>query len=176
MIFWVTSFNEGFDADFQKETNMDVELLAAEVADYKCTDCHKHHNTNGGLRRQQKSKHQLSQKNVIDNPQLKGIIEQTAVKLSEDFCFEESVRKAFAIFEITTYESSVIWNQLKEIFEKFSGNTEKFYTSFYGFLIPGMLTLFTQISRYQSILLSTEVANLCLQFLAKSRRLYEAYQ
>ena len=159
--------NDGFDADFQTETNMDVGLLASEFANYKCTDCHKHYKTQGGLRRHQKSKHQLSQKNVINNPQLKVIIVQAAVKLSEDFCFEGSVRKAFALFEITTCESSVIWNQLKEIFEKSSGNAERFYTSIYGFLQPGQPALLTQNSRYQSILITTEVANLCLQLLAK---------
>ena len=49
--------SDGFDADFQTETNVHVELLAAEVADYITTDCHKHYKTKGGLRRHQKSKH-----------------------------------------------------------------------------------------------------------------------
>ena len=157
--------NDGFDADFQTETNVHVELLAAEVADYICTDCHKHYKTKGGSRRHKKSKHQPSQKNVIDHLQLKGLIDQAAIKLSEDFCFEESVRKAFALFKITTEESSLLWNQLKEIFERFSGNGERFYTSFYSFLQPGKPALFSEMSRYQSTLLSTEVAN---QFLAAS--------
>ena len=154
--------NDGFDADFQTETNVHVELLAAEVVDYICTDRHKHYKPKGGLRRHQKSKHPPFQKNVIDHLQLKGLMEQVAVKLSEDFCFE-SVRKAFALFKITTEESSVIRNQLKEIFERFSGNAERFYTSFYSFLQPGKPALFSKMSRYQSTLLSTEVAN---QFLA----------
>ena len=132
------------------------------MADYPCNDCNKHYKTKGGLRRHQKSKHQPSQKNIIDHLQLKGIIEKAAVKLSDDFCFDESVRKAFSLFKIST-ESSVIWNQSKDIFEKFSGNAEKFFTSFYGFLQPGKPVLFAQISRYQTTLLSTEVAN---QFLA----------
>ena len=156
-------FDDGFDADFHTETNMDVENLVAEVADYPCNDCNKHYKTKGGLRRHQKSKHQPFQKNIIDHLQLKGIIEKAAVKLSDDFCFDESVRKAFSLFKISTDESSLIWNQLKDIFEKFSGNAEKFFTSFYGFLQPGKPVLFAQISRYQSTLLSTEVAN---QFLA----------
>ena len=155
-------FDDGFDADFHTETNMDVESLVAEVADYPCNDCNKHYKTKGGLRRHQKSKHQPSQKNIIDHLQLKGIIEKAAVKLSGDFCFDESVRKAFSLFKISMDESSVIWNQLKDIFEKFSGNAEKFFTSFYGFLQPGKPVLFAQISRYQSTLLSTEVANQCL--------------
>ena len=44
--------NDGFDADFQTETNVHVELLAVEIADCICTDCHKHYKTKGGLRRQ----------------------------------------------------------------------------------------------------------------------------
>ena len=43
--------NVGFDADFQTETNVHVELLAAEVADYICTDCHKRYKPKGGLRK-----------------------------------------------------------------------------------------------------------------------------
>ena len=80
-------FDDGFDADFHTETNMDVENLVVEVADYPCNDCNKDYKTKGGLRRHQKSKHQPSQKNIIDHLQLKGIIEKAAVKLSDDFCF-----------------------------------------------------------------------------------------
>ena len=79
--------NDGFDADFQNETNVHVELLTAEVADYICTDCHKHYKTKGGLRRHLKSNHQPSQRNVIDHLQLKGIIEQAAVKAVGRFLF-----------------------------------------------------------------------------------------
>ena len=71
--------------------------------------------------------------------------------------------KHLLFLTITTEESSVIWNQLKEIFERFSGNAERFYTSLYSFLQPRKPALFSEMSRYESTLLSAEVAN---QFLA----------
>ena len=61
-----------------------------------------------------------------------------------------------------------LWHQLKAIFEHFSGNAEKFFSKFYDFLQPGKPQLFNQLSRYQSTLLSTEVANLCLELLVKT--------
>ena len=48
---------------------------------------------------------------------------------------------------------------MKGIFERFSGNVEGFFTSFYSFLQPGKPALFSEMSRYQSTLLSAEVAN-----------------
>ena len=78
------------------------------------------------------------------------------------------VRNAFNIFKISTDECLVLWHQLNRIFEDFNSNAEKYYSKFYAFLQPGKPQLFNQLSRYQSTLLSTEVANLCLDLLVKT--------
>ena len=161
-------FDDGFNADFEEQTNTDVNNLTTEFANFVCTECKKSYKTKGGLSRHQKSKHQLSQKIVIDNLRLKKIIEQAATKLSEDFCFDDGVRNAFNLFSISTDECLVLWHQLKAIFDNFSGNAEKFYSKFYDFLQPGKPQLFNKLSRYQSTLLSTEVSNLCLELLSKT--------
>ena len=44
-------FDDGFNADFEEQTNTDVNNLAAEFANFVCTECKKCYKTKGGLSR-----------------------------------------------------------------------------------------------------------------------------
>ena len=156
-----------FDDSDELFSDIDIDDLSGIVNVFHCPDCSKVYKTKSGLSRHQKSKHFMSNAGCsrISCENLKNIIEDAAKKLSEDFCFAENTRSAFSSFSISCEDVIVLWGELHSIFDNFKGNAEKFYSAFYGFIQPNCAQLFPNLSRFDSTLLSTEVANLCLKTL-----------
>ena len=153
------------DCEFKVE-NMLVDSFTEEARVFTCSVCEKVYKTKGGLSRYvKKHKQSLPVGYMITSEKLKLIIGEAAGKLSEDMCFGEDVREAFQRVKISIDESSLIWVLLKPVLTNFNGNSEKFFTKFYALLQPGKGQLFPELTRFQSTLLSTELANLCLQYL-----------
>ena len=160
-------FDDGFEELFEAETVNCVEQLA-EVFLYECPhpECNKQYKTKGGLKRHEKLKHQTTI-NLMEMVDFKRLVEQAAAKLAVDPCYPHNFQEVFKCFTIKMDEIEVVWSNLKKLVEGFNGNAEKFYSGFYAFIQPGKPQLFQSLGPIQSTLLSTELANLCLEFMAK---------
>ena len=138
---------------------------------FLCELCAKVCKSKGGLTRHTRTKHvenldkQVVEvpKDKIHNLRFKVLIEQAAIKLSNDKCFVK-FKDTFSNFKISTDESLEIWKTFVPIYNNFNGNAEKFYSDFYQMILPGT-DIFTSLPNKLSTLLGTDVANLSLEYL-----------
>ena len=92
------------------------------------------------------------------------MINDAAKKLSNDECFSPSSREVLKNFTITVEECLLVWEKIAPLVSKFNGDSEKFLSNFYMFMLPGE-DLFKKLPTLLSNLLCSEVACLCLKSL-----------
>eukprot|EP00794_Sanderia_malayensis_P011562 gene11562-12757_t len=143
---------------------VDEELKTGEA----CKECGKMYKTRGGLTRHVNSKHKKHAENAmkIHPLELKAILAEAALKPSNDQCFPEELRSHFKGFNVSLADSIEIREKFAAVFDKFSGNGEKFYSNFYEVIALGEVTQVGTLCQQDTSLLLTEVANICLGKLA----------
>eukprot|EP00794_Sanderia_malayensis_P012457 gene12457-13745_t len=143
---------------------VDEELKTGEA----CKECGKMYKTRGGLTRHVNSKHKKHAENAmkIHPLELKAILAEASLKLSNDQCFPEELRSHFKGFNVSLADSIEIREKFAAVFDKFSGNGEKFYSNFYEVIALGEVTHVGTLCQQDTSLLLTEVANICLGKLA----------
>lgn len=141
-------------------------LLEEEAAEISCEQCGKGYKTKSGLKRHVNAKHSQTTCTTIttDEKQFKSLIKKAALKLSSDQNFDADKREAFSAFIVTDSESKIVYDTLKHTFSLYN-KPQKFFSEVYLFLQPNKDKLFHTLSRFDSILLTTELANICLEFL-----------
>ena len=147
----------------------EVEVPKA-TARFPCGNCHKICKTERGLRRHSNVKHGLQLSTVFDfEPKLtaeefKKYALECSTKLSCDECYSEETMTAFKNFELSEEEAMISFQHVKNVIQKFDGDGEKFFPSFYN-CVSGGKHVFPRLSRKCSVLLGYEVANSILAHL-----------
>ena len=131
----------------------------ANHADFKCSDFEKMCKSRRGQTRHSTSQHgDISSSGLIVSPltaskipsssssssgnfihqklhplQLKSIVLECAENVSMDECFPSRLREKFSkgSFIFTNYDAFELWSRLKNVVDDFSGDAEKFFSSFF---------------------------------------------
>ena len=98
--------------------------------------------------------------------ELRSAIRRAAQKLANDECFPDDLQCIYNRFDISLEECIELNKVLSPIFTKFDGNAEKYFTNFYQLLLPSAKVCFAGLNNYETNLLLTEVANICLAHLS----------
>ena len=75
-----------------------------------------------------------TKKVLIATDEFLNIVKKCEDSYNEDFCLPEDTRKIFPSFDFTPYDAVDLWAVLKPVVETFHGNTENYYSNFYGLL------------------------------------------
>ncbi len=94
--------------------------------------------------------------------ELKALFNRASQKLSEDRCFSESYRAHFKAFEISLDKCSQLRNTFEIAIDNFNGNAERFFAASYHILASGSIGSLEPLDMQETVLLLTEVINLCL--------------
>lgn len=160
--------------------NVELDAVVTEVSNdgedtvmFRCKQCDKVCKSQRGLTRHCNSKHasvtlqdsatssSLSKEEEIMKKlhplALKVIVKNCANLCLNDLCLPEATRCVFSTFSFTNDDAVELWNNFKDIIEKYHG-AEKFYTTFYGLLAENLLPSKFEDATLSNILL-TEVAN-----------------
>lgn len=157
--------DEDFDKDICELINENVEC-AKNPAGYPCETCNKVCKSKHGLARHCTVKHHSSSQSSlmtdsgiakkIDSLKLRVIVIECANKLSTDNCFSTGCQSIFQSFLFTQDESHDLWMKIKDVIGEFSGDAEKFYSSFYGLFMDNLIP---KLQWTDTNLLLSEVAN-----------------
>ena len=89
---------------------------------------------------------------------------ECSTKLSCDECYSEKTMTVFKNVELSEEEAMISFQHVNNVIQKFDGDGEKFFPSFYNCL-SGDKHVFPSLSRKCSVLLGYEVANSILAHL-----------
>ena len=175
------------DPDFSADVDSLVDQIPDETArtTFTCSLCPKICISRGGLTRHMNAKHseekdpnnqsEVSPKSkkkaedVLHPLYFKKYIEQCTEKLSKDECYPEGIMKEFQSYNVGSLSDVLhTYNIVKDVIEKFDGDSEKFYPLFYKRVSDAEQLFLRPLSHNCSLLLGFEVANHVLCHLSGS--------
>ena len=157
--------------DFGKELFEDEEECAEERFNFPCSSCSKVYKTKSGLTRHFRAKNstginggvgQPTKHGGVDKATINLLVSRTCQKLSEHLYFPEEMRSVFQQFSLSATEGDSVLQLLGSVINSYTGNSEKFYSSFYRVFVDNHV--FHDISLELSTPLGHELCNFCLEF------------
>ena len=83
---------------------------------------------------------------------------------SKNTCFPKPIIKEIESYKVTFHEDSIFFKKFRELYENLSqnGNSEKFYSAFYGEIVLYEDSMFSALSCHASTFLATKIADCTL--------------
>ena len=141
--------DEDFESDLTAVVTEGDNIKGSDV--FKCEICDKKCISSRGFKRHQTIKHKknvitldtninsYSDSSVLQTEEFISIVENCADICKNDLCLPENIRNEFCNFKLSSDNTKKLWVYIEPKINKFCGNAEKFFSSFYGLLQENLL-------------------------------------